>query len=194
MTARHAPLLLVALFLSGALGAPFLRGEVPFEAVQRAHFDALGVLREEGAPSAAPLALRVQLVGDATDADISAAKAWLAEHANVRLVPSGDGAPLFLTRADLSATSGRATLGATVSQGMAVEMRDPDAGNCVLAHEVLHFLGLRHVPDRENVMYAHCRAGQLEDATIEPWQRARVDAIAAVKATTLTGVETWARR
>ncbi|HUR67711.1 MAG TPA: hypothetical protein VM370_00565 [Candidatus Thermoplasmatota archaeon] len=189
-------LVLAALFACGALGDPFLPHEVPFESVEREHFDALGVVRETApsAPASGPLTLRVHVVGDAADSDIDEAAAWLAEHAGIRLVRDPDGAPLFLTLGDLAATSGRGTLGATVPEGMAAEVQDPRVGPCVVAHEVLHFVGLKHVKDKRNIMYAHCSKDFLERASFEGWQREAVDKVTAIRATTPGGVELWASR
>src|SRR5690348_1660881 len=53
------PLTLIGLVMAGALGAPFLRDEVPFEAVERNHFDAIAVVPEKEAPTPGPLHLRV---------------------------------------------------------------------------------------------------------------------------------------
>lgn len=182
------------LMLSGALGMPYLRDEVPFESVERQHFDALAVVRAPGGAGDAPLVLRVNVVGDAADADLAPAWAWLREHANVVIVEDEKGAPLFVTYGDLAATSGRATLGATVRRGMAVEFSDQQLASCVAAHEALHFLGLRHVDDRGNIMYPHCSRGHLARATLEPWQRETLDALDGMQATTPRGVQTWAYR
>src|ERR1051326_5905745 len=92
-----AALFLVALCASGSLGAPYARDEVAFDAIERAHFDALFAVRDEGAPSQAPLVVKVHLLGDAADADTSQAFAWLRQNANVEVVPDASGAPLYLT-------------------------------------------------------------------------------------------------
>lgn len=186
--------LLAALLLSGALGEPYLRNEVPFSALTREHFDALGVSTARAAPSSDPLVLRVHVLGDGADADLSRPYAWLAEHANVRVVEDPRGAPLYLTRGDLSATSGRSTLGATVPTGMAAEVGDPDVGACVVAHEALHLLGLKHVKDPDNIMYPHCSATLLDRAELTPAQRAHLDGIRSLEATTGAGIATWAER
>ena len=186
--------LAVLLLTSGSLGAPAARDEVPFDAVQRAHFDALTAVRESGAPSDAPLVLRVRVLGDAADSDLAAPFAWLSERANVRVERADDGAPLYLTRLDLSATSGRATLGATIPTGMAVEMTDARVAPCVVAHEMLHFLGLTHVGDAKNIMSPQCTPGKLDRATFAPEQRARIDALRDVRASTALGSVTWATR
>lgn len=189
-----AALLVPLVFVSGDLGAPWPKDQIAFDRVEHQHFDAIAVSADRGSPSDAPLVVRVKLVGDAADADLSVPLAWLRERANVRLVPDPHGAPLFLTRGDLAATSGRSTLGATVPTGMAVEMGRPEVGACVLVHETLHFLGLGHVDDAGNVMYRHCSRDMLERATLEPWQRDRLDGLERVRATTPRGVETWASR
>lgn len=195
MGALHLSWLVPMLLLSGALGMPYLRDEVPFESVERSHFDALAVSRAHAnAPAGTPLVLRVQLLGDGAAADLSRAYAWLAAHANVHVMESPDGAPLFITYGDLAATSGRATLGATVRTGMAVEFSDDALAGCVAAHEILHFLGLRHVDDPKNIMYPHCSRGQLDQATLEPWQTEKLDSLETVQATTPRGVQTWASR
>src|SRR5438067_8139650 len=90
-------LFLVALCASGSLGAPYAKDEIAFDAIERAHFDALFAVRDEGSPTPAPLVVRVHLLGDGADADTSQAFAWLREHANVEVVPDVAGAPLYLT-------------------------------------------------------------------------------------------------
>jgi hypothetical protein len=191
----RALLLLTGVLLTcGALGDPFLPHEVPFESIEREHFDAVGVVHERGEASETALILRLNIVGDAGDASIAEAAAWLREHANVVLVLDAEGAPLYLTNGDLAATSGRGTLGATVPEGMAVEMDDERVSPCVVAHEVLHFVGLKHVKARDNIMYAHCSKDFLREATIEPWQVERVAQLEAIRATTPSGVLTWAHR
>jgi hypothetical protein len=188
------PAVLLALLMAGALGAPFHRDEVPFEGVQRDHFDAIAVSPDKGPASPAPIDLRVHVLGDGADADLSTAFGWLARHANVHVTEATDGAPLFLTRGDLSATSGRATLGATISSGVAAEVGDARVGSCVVAHEILHLLGLGHVDDPNNIMYPHCSATMLDHATLEPWQLARLESLKDIQATTPRGVETWVSR
>lgn len=178
----------------GALGDPFLPDEVPFEVIEREHFDALGVLLEHGDVSRAPLTLRVQIVGDAPDASLQEAAAWLRERAGIVLLADPNGAPLFLTRGDLAATSGRGTLGATVPEGMAAEVDDARIAPCVVAHEVLHFVGLKHVKDKGNIMYAHCSKDFLDRATIEDWQLEQLSTLRAIRATTPRGVVVWATR
>lgn len=187
-------ILLATLILSGALGEPYLRNEVPFSAVERENFHALGISTARGSPSDAPLALRIHVIGDGTDADLSRPIAWLEQHANVRVVEHKDGAPLYLTRMDLSATSGRSTLGATLPTGMAAEVGNPDVGACVVAHEILHLLGLKHVKDPDNIMYPHCSPDLLARASLDDAQRARLDGIRRLEATTAFGIETWATR
>ncbi|HWH08174.1 MAG TPA: matrixin family metalloprotease [Candidatus Thermoplasmatota archaeon] len=192
---RGLGLLCVALVvLCGSLGQPFHRDEVPFESVEREHFDAIAVVRERGPADDAPLRVRVAIVGDATDADLAPAEAWLREHANVVLVRDPRGAPLFLTHGDLSATSGRSTLGATVAEGMAVEATNPKLTNCVVAHEVLHFVGLPHVKDERNMMHPQCTTTRLANAGLTDDQRERLDRVEAIRATTPRGVLTWAER
>jgi hypothetical protein len=188
------PAILAALLTAGALGAPFHRDEVPFESVERNHFDAIAVNPDQGPPSQAPLDLRVHVLGDGADADLSPAFRWLTQHANVRVTQAGDGAPLFLTRGDLSATSGRATLGATISSGVAAEVGDARIGPCVVAHEILHLLGLGHVDDPDNIMYPHCSPGMLDHAKLEAWQLAKLQSLEDIHATTPRGVETWVTR
>ena len=187
-------MLLPMIILCGDLGTPYPPGQVVFDAVEHDHFDAFAVDSDRGPRSAAPLVVRVHRLGDAADADLSAPFAWLLEHANVQVVDDPRGVPLFLTKGDLAATSGRATLGATLPKGMAVEVRDPGIGACVMAHEMLHFLGLGHVDDPKNIMYRHCSADMLEKATVGPAQAERLDTLKAVRATTPRGVETWASR
>lgn len=194
LAAWSVALLVPILLLCGDLGAPYPHGQVAFDQVRHEHFDALAVAAERGAPSQAPLVVRVHRLGDAADADLSVPLAWLRDHANVRVVDDPRGAPLYLTRGDLAATSGRATLGATLDEGMAVEMGRPDVGGCVLAHEMLHFLGLGHVDDARNIMYRHCTGDMLETARLDPWQREMVDGLSVLRATTPRGVVTWASR
>lgn len=186
--------LAVALVLSGALGAPFLEDEVSFSTVQREHFDALAVSAQKAQPSSQPLVVRVHVVGDAADADLSAPFTWLREHANVVVERDARGVPLYLTYNDLSATSGRQTLGATVPAGMAVEMREATVGDCVVAHEILHFIGLKHVPDRSNIMYQHCSPGFLDRAHLSATQLSQIAAVEEITATTPQGVVAWATR
>jgi hypothetical protein len=185
----------VALIVTcGGLGDPYLPSEIAFSAVEREHFQALAVLHERQAPSDAPLELRLRIVGDARDADVAKAFAWLEKHANIRVTEDANGAPLFLTQGDLAATSGRGTLGATVPKGMAVEMRDDRIAPCVLAHEILHFAGLKHVDDRRNIMYPHCSRDFLDHAQLEDWQRDQLSRLDAIRATTPSGVHVWAER
>lgn len=186
--------LAAALPLCGALGDPFLPDEVPFASVERQHFDAVGVVLERAPSAATPLVVRVKIVGDAPDADLEQAFGWLRAHANVVVVEDKNGVPLFLTRGDLAATSGRGTLGATVPEGMAAEVRDMRIGSCVITHELLHFVGLKHVPDRNNIMYPHCSRDLLDRAVLEDWQLAQLSTLGGIRATTPNGVHTWATR
>jgi len=189
-------MVLGTLLVCGALGDPYLPSEVPFSAVERLHFNALAVLTERGSAdaSSAPLVVRLNVIGDASDGDVEEAFRWLREHANIVVVHDPNGAPLYLTAGDLAATSGRGTLGATVPKGMAVEMRDPRVWPCVVAHEVLHFVGLKHVDDRSNIMYPHCSRDFLQKAQIDDGQLAQLAAVKAIRATTPSGVQTWASR
>jgi len=187
-------LVVPVLFMAGALGAPYPKGEVPFESVERQNSDAIAVHDDTGAPTDAPLVLHLHFLGDGADADLSDAFAFLRSHANVVVVSDPNGAPFYLTEGDLSATSGRATLGATLPTGMAIEVSNPDVGQCVAAHEILHFLGLKHVEDPNNIMFPHCSKGMLEHAVLEPWQRGDIAALRDIKATTPTGIVTWASR
>lgn len=192
---RGLGLLCVSLVvLCGSLGQPFHRDEVPFESVEREHFDAIAVVRQRGAVDDGPLVVRVNVVGDAADADLSPAEAWLRENANVVLQRDPRGAPLFLTHGDLSATSGRSTLGATVADGMAVEATNAKLTNCVVAHEVLHFVGLPHVKDERNMMHPQCTTTRLANAGLTEAQVARVDGVDSIRATTPRGVVEWAYR
>lgn len=184
----------VALVLCGALSDPFLPGEVAFSTIEREHFDALAVTPTRGAPSPLPLVLRVHVLGDAADVDLTHAFGWLAKHANIVVIEDARGAPLFLTTRDLAATSGRGTLGATIPTGMAVEYIDPRIADCVVVHEVLHFVGLKHVDARSNIMYPHCSKDFLEKAKLEPAQRAQVDSVRSLRATMATGMREWAAR
>ena len=186
--------LAVVLPLTGALGDPYLPGEVPFSSVEREHFDAVGVVQERGDGGEGPLLVRIDVIGDGADADLDDAFRWLRENAGIQVVRDPDGAPLFLTRLDLAATSGRGTLGATVPEGMAAEVRDMRVGSCVVAHEILHFVGLKHVADKGNIMYSHCSKDFLEKATIEEAQLERLASVEAIRATTPSGVLVWASR
>ena len=195
MYARAFALLLVLAFVgSGSLGAYYARDEVAFDAIERAHFDALFSVRDEGAPSAAPLVLHLHIIGDAADADTGQAFSWLLANANVKVVRDDGGAPLYLTRLDLAATSGRATLGATVPTGMAVEVGDARLGPCVLAHEILHFVGLTHVADPNDIMSPQCSHDKLDHASLTPGERAQVDGVGDIRASTTHGAVTWASR
>lgn len=185
---------LAALVTCGALGDPYLPSEVAFSTIERSHFDAVAVLHERKAASDAPLAVRVHIVGDATDADVSEAFAWLAQNANIVVERDANGVPLYLTGGDLAATSGRGTLGATVPEGMAIEVRDPRISPCVIAHEVLHFVGLKHVKDRTNIMYPHCSKDFLRTATLSHPQLDQLATLDAIRATTPAGVHLWAER
>lgn len=187
-------MVIIIAFSTGGLGAPFAPDEVPFEAVRREHFDALTVEHVSGDLHKDPLVLRVQLIGDPGDSALVKTRAWLLEHVNVAVVESPNGAPLFLTSQDLSATSGRATLGATLRTGMAVEVANPDVAPCVLTHEILHFLGLHHVEDRHNIMSPHCTPKMLESATISPWQVEHVGRLEQIRAATPRGPVVWASR
>ena len=192
---RGLGLLCVSLVvLCGSLGQPFHRDEVPFESVEREHFDAIAVVRERGPADDAPLVVRVNVLGDGADADLSLAEEWLRENANVVLQRDPRGAPLFLTHGDLSATSGRSTLGATVAEGMAVEATNPRLTSCVVAHEVLHFVGLPHVKDERNIMHPQCTATRLANAGLTDAQRDRIDGVESIRATTPRGVVEWASR
>lgn len=184
---------IIGLLFSGSLGAPYQRDEVGFSTVRRS-FDAIGVIHDEGAPAQSPLRVRIQLLGDGKDADISQASAWLLEHANVVVDVGPNGAPLYLTQLDLSATSGRATLGATLNTGMSAEVGDPRVAPCVIAHEILHFLGLKHVNAESNIMHPQCARDKLASSQLSPAQRATIDRLHDIVATTPRGVETWASR
>lgn len=186
--------LAAVLLLCGSLGQPAHRDEVPFDSVERDHFDAFAVVRERGAEARGPLYVRVALVGDAADADLSTALEWLRVNADVVLIQDPRGAPLFLTRGDLAATSGRATLGATVSEGMAVEATNPKLVDCIVVHEVLHFVGLTHVQDDENIMHPQCTTTRLAQAGLTVEQRDRIDDVEVIRATTPRGILTWASR
>lgn len=191
-----ALLALIAIGASGSLGAFYPRDQVAFDAIERDHFDAIFTDRDTsaGAPTTAPLIVRVHLLGDGADADTRAAFAWLYERANIRVERADDGAPLYLTRLDLAATSGRATLGATIPTGMAVEVGDPRVAPCVLAHEVLHFVGLTHTSDSGDIMAPQCSRDKLAHATLSAAERAQVDAVQSIRASTTHGGVTWATR
>lgn len=193
----HAGILCVAVCLAGmgSLGDPFPPDVVAFDAVAREHFDAMTVSRGiTDSPLLGVLVVRVRLMGDGADADTSRASTWLLETARIRLEASAEGAPLYLTREDLAATSGRATLGATLPRGMAVEVGNAGVAPCVLAHEVLHLVGLKHVPDRRNIMQPHCSGGFLDRAHFDEDQYGAVARVERISALTPRGVETWANR
>jgi hypothetical protein len=191
---RAAAAVLAVLLLSGSLGAPYLRDVLPFDKVEREDFTAIAVARQPGGDPNAPLDLHLHLEGDGADANLSAPFAWLRQHARIVVVPDARGAPLYLTRLDLSGPSGRATLGATVDRGMSAEVFDPSVDDCVVAHEILHFVGLGHVADPSNIMYPQCSRGHLERATLDAGQLAQIDALGAIYATTPSGVQLWATR
>ena len=139
------------------------------------------------------LEVRVNLTGDAADADISEAIDWLADKANVKVVPDSSGVPLYLTYKDLVATSGSSALGATVRSGMVVEVGR--SLQCVVAHELLHFLGLHHIGDEKNIMYARCSFGKLRHADLSEEQRSEIDRLGAIYAMMPgRGIVTWAVR
>lgn len=187
-------ILAFALLLSGELGSPVLQGQVAFSTVERENFDALAVSTQRAAPSDQPLVVRVNVLGDAASADLATPFAWLEDHANIVVERDPNGAPLYLTSADLAATSGRSTLGATVPTGMAVEVAVQDVAECVVAHELLHFVGLKHVNDRSNIMYPHCYAGFLERARLTDAQLDQLASVREITATTPHGVIVWASR
>lgn len=195
---RTLPVLLAvsiaSVVLTGGLGDPPPGGFVRFDDIRREEFSALAVQRSYGEPDARPLVVRVDVIGDASDADWTRAAQWLSTRANVRLVDDARGAPLYLTRENLIATSGPSALGATVRSGMVVEMRDPDVSPCVLAHEVLHFLGLHHVDDPKNLMYSRCASGKLATATLDADQRDELARLSTITAVTPAGLVTWAAR
>lgn len=185
---------LAAIILCGSLGAPFHPDEVSFDSVRRG-FDALAVVRDKAdAPSLLPITLRVHAIGDGADADLSVAKEWLLANANVVLVEDANGAPLYLTRLDLSATSGRATLGATIDAGMSAEVSNPRIGPCVVTHEILHFLGLKHREDTRNIMHPQCTKDRLAGSHLDADQKQQLALLKDVVATTPRGVQTWASR
>lgn len=185
---------LLSVILTGGLGDPPPGGFVRFDDIRRDEFTAVAVQRSYAEPSPEPLVVRIHLVGDAADADWTAARAWLARNANVRIAQDARGAPLYLTEENLIATSGPSALGATVRSGMVVEMRDPGISPCVLAHEVLHFLGLHHVEDPDNLMYSRCAAGKLASATLDDDQRDELARLSSITAVTPAGLVTWAAR
>lgn len=181
-------------FATGALGDPFGDDEVPFESIRRAHFDALAVQHFPQPPTGAPLILRLNLQGDVDEASFDRAGRWLALNANIIVVRDREGAPLVMTEQDLSATSGRATLGATLRTGMAVEVRNADVAPCVITHEILHFVGLGHTSDDRNIMGPHCRPHKLDHAQITPEQILQVSQVGEIRAATPKGAALWAHR
>lgn len=179
---------------SGSLGDPTPGGFIRFDDIRRASFSALAVQRHHDGPEGGVLAVRVNVMGDAENADISEASDWLERELGVRIVRDPRGVPLYLTNHNLIAVSGAGAIGATVRSGMAVEMLDARLAPCVVAHEVLHFLGLHHVSDKANIMYARCSAGKLSEAALEDWQREHVASLKSVVAVTPGGIVTWAVR
>lgn len=185
---------LLSVVLTGGLGDPPPGGFVRFDDIRRENFSALAVQRSYEEASGKPLVVRLNVIGDAADADWSVAREWLAGNANVRIRVDDAGAPLYLTRDNLIATSGPSALGATVRSGMVVEMRDRDVSPCVLAHEVLHFLGLHHVDEAKNLMYARCAPGKLSTASLNADQKSELARLEAITAVTPLGLVTWASR
>ncbi len=187
--------ILSSIILGGSLHGGSDPGVVRFDVIRQIHFDAHRVDIEQGAPSSGTLFVYVKPVGDAAGtADFARAEAFLFDHLNVRIVWSPAGIPVYLTELDLAAKSGRATLGATVSNGIAMEVRDLDIANCVFAHEIGHILGLKHVQDPEAIMSEHCTRGKLAEATVSPAEAFQLSGIHRLIAESDSGVLTWASR
>ena len=186
--------LLAPIVLAGSVGDPTPGGFVRFDDIRREAFTAVAVQRHHGDPTLRALEVRVRIIGDAPGTDYAEAASWLAKEANVLLVPSATGVPLYFTERNLIATSGAGAIGATVRSGMAVETIDERLAPCVTAHEVLHFLGLGHVDDPKNLMHARCSPGKLAHAKLDPEQKEAIDRLTSVTAVTPAGVQTWALR
>lgn len=148
-----------------------------------------------GPPETGPLFVRIHPFGDGSDYDLSRAAAYLAREVDVRLVTAPDGAPLYLTGKNLIGPSGPAALGATVPAGMAAETGFPDLADCVIAHEIAHFLGLRHSGNPAALMYPRCAPGKLATATLSLEEKETIQRIASIRGRLPNGVAVdWAHR
>lgn len=147
---------------------------------------------ESDYPMHGVLALHVRVLGDAREHDTAPARAWLRERAGIQLTESERGLPVYLTQRDLIGPSGHATVGASAWDGIAIEVDATDA-NCVLVHEILHYVGLPHVEDPGNVMF-ETGAFPSECGELDANQVASISRLARVEAVTPRGVETWVER
>lgn len=178
---------------SETLGAHTADGPtISFDEISSREFRALAVDRTHSAPSDRPVLVRVDLRGAVPD--VRAPEAWLEEHAGIRIVHDPDGVPVVFVDADLTTDRGAAALGATIPRGIAIEVRDESLVPCVYAHELLHFLGLHHVEDPEDLMFARCDAGKPDRATLSPEALDELGRLDRIEALSLTGRDVWAER
>ena len=96
--------------------------------------------------------------------------------------------------ADLATQRGPEALGATIPRGIAIETRRPELVPCVFAHEVLHFLGIHHVDEQDDLMHPRCQEDKPEAATLSDAARDEIDRLESIRAITLGGTRTWAER
>ncbi len=187
--------LLSTIIFSGSLEGDRTTGVIEFGLVRQVHFDALRTEVARGPSSSAPLHVRLTAVGDgAAERDFSRAEAYLSRELNVRVEWVGGGLPVFITKQDLAAKSGSATLGATISTGIAIEARDSGIADCVFAHEIGHFLGLGHRAESDALMSEHCTRRKLHSATVSAEEMGVVASISEIRAFTLVTSSLWAYR
>lgn len=165
---------------------------VAFDDIASREFDALAVDRNEGPPSDRALVVRVDLRGPVPD--LRAPEAWLEENGGIRVVHDPDGVPVVFVDADLTTERGAEALGAAIPRGIAIEVRDPALVPCVYAHELLHFLGLHHVDDPDDLMFARCGADKPDGATLGRESLDELGRLRSIEALSLTGRDVWAER